>query len=155
MEHLREWRSRKGGSCDSSLYLRRDFVFGLFFVLWLGFGVEGAESSSSLEGDEGSEGSAVPAVATSATRDSRICCASSFVELGLVKSGFPASEFAESRGAGAAGAGSGGADATFSQNAAEGIESGAAGVAGGCVSGIPRAVGCHSRSCCAAWTSSA
>jgi|HubBroStandDraft_2_1064218.scaffolds.fasta_scaffold02954_3 hypothetical protein len=44
MEHLREWRSRKVGSADPSLRLRRDF----FFASRRGFGVVGAESSSSL-----------------------------------------------------------------------------------------------------------
>ena len=98
-----------------------------------GFGVGGAVSSVSSEDDDGSE---LPAAITTATRESRICCGSSllemeFVESRLLESGFAESGFGESRGARVAGSGPGAVDATFIGNCTEGIESGAAGVASG------------------------
>jgi hypothetical protein len=98
--------------------------------------------SSSAEDDDGSE---LPAVATSATRESRSCCASSFVKSGFVESGFALSGIAESRGARAVGSGSGAVDATFSGNAVVGFESGTAGVASGCGAAYCAARACHSQ----------
>ena len=114
-------------------------------------------SSSSAEDNDGAE---LPAVTTSATRESRICCGSSllemeFVESRLLESGFAESGCAESSGARAVGSWSGAVDATFTGNSTEGIEFGAAGVACGCGAAYCAACACHSRSCCAAWTSGA
>src|SRR5271170_2102113 len=126
MAHLRAWRSRGVGSGP------------LILGLWRGFGVGCGVSSSSARDDDGGE---APAEMTSATRESRRCCVSSLLGSGYVESRFPGSGLAERGGGGGGGAGSGAVDATFLDNSSgnsrfagsskTGIESGAAGGAGG------------------------
>ena len=143
--------------------LRRDFVFGLFLFLGPGFGGVRAGSSASRSDNDWDERGELPAVRTPATRESRICCASSLVESGLVESGAGAEDATLS---GSSSSGSSSSDSSSGDSAGNssgssraagssetGIEAGASDGAGAWGAAICAARGCHSRSCCAAWTS--